>query len=82
MAKLIKLGIYNKNFKYIIFAICCGLFNNALPGMNYYNSFKPLILFNTKTLIEYSNHKHIHQHLIILVFFFYQFIFRKIMKLN
>ena len=61
MAKLIKLGIYNKNFKYIIFAICCGLFNNALPGMNYYNSFKPLILFNTKTLIEYSNHKHIHQ---------------------
>ena len=61
MAKLIGLGFYNKNYIYIILAISCGLFNNALSLINYYSAFEPLRLFPTKAQSEYSSHGLIHQ---------------------
>jgi hypothetical protein len=42
-------------------AICCGLFNNALSQINYYNAFQPLRLLPTKDQEQYSNHGLIHQ---------------------
>ena len=77
MAKLIKLGIYNQNFKYIIFSICCGLFNNTLSGINYYNSFEPLILFNSETQNKYSSHNLIHQIFNYFAIFLFSIYFSK-----
>ena len=60
MANLITLGIYNKNYKYIIFSIICGLFNNTLTEINYYTAFQPFILIHTEIQKQFSSHSLIH----------------------
>ena len=58
---LIGFGNYNKNYIYIVLAICCGLFNNTLSQINYYTAFQPLRLLPTEDQEKYSNHGLIHQ---------------------
>ena len=51
----------NKHYKYFILAICFGLFNNSLGGINYYNAFQMLRLIPTSFQEKYSNHLLIRQ---------------------
>ena len=76
MAK-IGFGNYNKNYIYIIMAICCGLFNNTLSQINYYTAFEPLRLFPTEGQEKFSNHILIHQILYYFGTFIISIIFSK-----
>ena len=78
MNKIITFGKFNRNYKYILFAILFRLFNNSLSQINYYTAFEPLRLIPTDIHQKYSSHRIIRQIFYYLGTFIIAFIFSKI----
>ena len=76
MSKYVLFGNYNKNYKFILYAILFSLLNNLLTEINYYSAFKSLRLFPTDEQKKFSQHSYIHKMfsyfgIFILSIFFY-----------
>lgn len=79
MSKYILFGNYNKNYKFILYAILFSLLNNFLTEINYYSAFKSLRLFPTDEQKKFSQHSYIHKmfsyfgiFILSIAFYFYE----------